>query len=192
MNQLQKTATLGLLMALTGIVHPAHATGDTAGLPCTNPSPETIQTRNSDAVDDLLACVNGTWYSMIYNKDVPQGAVEAFNLTSCPIGWAEAPALAGRTIIGVGAGSGLTPRSLYDSGGEELHTMTQNELVPHIITIPFGASDKGGRGNGYAYSDGAGGSTILAIYNKTSYPIGGGQPFNVMMPYYALLYCMKQ
>lgn len=192
MSNLQKTAGLSLLMLLTTSALPVHATGQTAGLPCSNQSPNDIQTTASDAMDDLLACVGGAWHSMIYNKDIPSGAVEAFNLTNCPAGWNETPALAGRTIIGVGAGNGLTSRSLYDSGGEELHTMTVNELVPHIITMPFGASDKGGRGNGYAFSDNAGGSTILAIYNKTSYPVGGGQPFNVMMPYYALLYCMKQ
>lgn len=193
MNKLLCKTILIVIFVTSSQLAPCYAASQTAGLPCSNPSATTIAFGiGSDAMDDLLACVSGTWHSMIYGSSVPSGGIGAFNLTSCPLGWVNVPALAGRTIIGVGSGTGLTSRSLYDFGGEELHTMTIGELVPHIITIPFGASDKGGGGNGYAYSDNAGGSTIVAIYNKTSDPIGGGDPFNVMMPYYALLYCMKQ
>jgi len=186
-----RLAMLGLLLCFIHISL-SYASDQTAGRPCTNPSSGAITTTASDAKDDLLACVGGLWHSMIYGSSVPSGGVEAFNLTSCPSGWAEIPALAGRTIIGVGSGGGLTSRALYDNGGEEVHTMTIHELVPHNISFTFGASQKGGKGNGYAYSDTAGGSTVVAAYNKTSNTIGNGAPFNVMMPYYALLYCMKQ
>lgn len=182
---------LGVLAGIIGTAPHAYATGQTAGLPCSNTAGQ-IQTIPSDAVDDLLACVSGTWHSMLYDKTVPQGAIEAFNLTACPSGWVDVPALAGRTIIGAGQGNGLSFRAFGSYGGEEQHTMTINELVPHSISFSFGASDKGGSGNGYAYSDNAGGSTVKATYGKTSNSVGGGQPFNVMMPYYALLYCMKQ
>jgi len=41
------------------------------------------------------------------------------------------PDLRGRTIVGVGAGSGLTPRSIGDVFGEENHTLTIGELAAH-------------------------------------------------------------
>jgi hypothetical protein len=191
MNNVLRTATVLGFFAIIGLAQPSWATGQTAGLPCTN-SPNSITTTASDAGDDLLACIGGTWHSMIFGSGVPSGAVEAFNLASCPSGWVDVPALAGRTIIGAGSGAGLTPRPLGNYGGEEQHKMLLSELVPHTVTITFGGSDKGGRGNGYAYSDNAGGSTVLAIYNKTSNSVGGGSPFNVMMPFYTLHYCMKQ
>jgi microcystin-dependent protein len=123
---------------------------------------------------------------------MPSGAVVAFDLPACPTGWADMPALAGRTVVGVGAGQGLNLRNLGDSGGEEQHTMTIGELAQHQHGLTVGASDKGGRGNGYAYSDNAGGSTVLQSYTLSTGSAGGGAPFNVMMPWYALRYCVKQ
>jgi hypothetical protein len=188
---IRKTLTaISLIAAIAGHTDPAHATGKAAGLPCSNGANNIQFGIGSDALDDLLACVGGTWHSMIYGG--PSGAIQAFNLTSCPPGWVEATALAGRTIIGAGSGAGLTPRAAGATGGEETHSLQVAELPPFQVTFTFGASDKGGHGNGYAYSDNAGGSTVLAVYNKTSNTIGSGQPFNEMMPYYALLYCMKQ
>lgn len=191
MNRHLTVSCLGVVILLA-LTSSASATGKTAGLPCTNSSPDNIQTVASDAADDLLACVSGSWHSMISGGSSPSGAVSAFNTATCPPDWSEVQALAGRTIIGAGNGGGLTPHSPGDYGGEERHTMSWAELVPHNVTFTFGASDKGGSGNGFAYSDNAGGSTVRAVYTKSSNTIGGGQPFNVMMPYYALLYCMKQ
>ncbi len=191
-NILKQSALFGLLLGLS-LAHPSQALSEekqTAGYACSG-TPNTITTTASEAGDDLLACVGGTWRSMIFGSGVPSGAIMAFNLKACPSGWSEVPALAGRTIIGAGTGPGLTPRELYAYGGEEKHTMLLSELVPHTVSMSFGASDKGGKGNGYAYSDRAGGSTVLATYAKTSNSVGGGEAFNVMMPYYALLYCQK-
>ena len=191
MKKSERTITLSILFLLMDISS-SHAAGHAAGLSCSNPAGTIEFGIGSEAMDDLLACVGGTWHSMIYGGAAPAGAIEAFNLSLCPAGWTAVPALAGRTIIGAGQGNGLSFRSPQDYGGEERHVMTVGELVPHNVTFTFGASDKGGRGNGYAYSDNAGGSSVRAVYDKTSGTVGGGQPFNVMMPYYALLYCMKQ
>lgn len=191
MNKHRIIALVGLALAFSNTASPAFAEGQAAGLPCANES-FGIKTMASDNADDLLACVNGTWHSMIFHGGVPQGTIAPFYRKTCPEGWVEVTALAGRTIIGAGAGEDLTPRAVGDEGGEEKHQMTVAELVPHTVTMTFGASDKGGKGNGYAYSDNAGGATILAYSTKTSNSIGQGKPFNVMMPYYALLYCMKQ
>ena len=162
-----------------------------AGEVC-SPTSSSIEVRANKEATDLIACAGGVWHSLIYpTASAPTGAIIAFNASSCPSGWSYVSALAGRTIIGSGQGNGLTNRNLYDWGGEESHSMSVNELVPHQVTMNFGASQKGGSGNGYAYSDNAGGSSVRATYVKTSNTVGNGQPFNVMMPYFTLLYCQK-
>lgn len=45
------------------------------------------------------------------------------------------PDLRGRTIIGVGDGSGLTTRNANDSGGEENHQLTESELANHAHSL---------------------------------------------------------
>jgi microcystin-dependent protein len=45
------------------------------------------------------------------------------------------PDYRGRTIIGAGAGPGLTPRGLGQGGGVESHALTVNELAVHNHTI---------------------------------------------------------
>ncbi len=44
------------------------------------------------------------------------------------------PDLAGRVPLGDGTGSGLTPRALGDSFGEETHVLTTSELASHTHT----------------------------------------------------------
>jgi len=41
------------------------------------------------------------------------------------------PFLPGRTLIGAGTGSGLSPRTLADIGGEETHQLTVGEMPSH-------------------------------------------------------------
>lgn len=44
------------------------------------------------------------------------------------------PDLRGRTVIGVGQGTGLTNRAIGDNGGEETHVLTEAELATHTHT----------------------------------------------------------
>jgi microcystin-dependent protein len=44
------------------------------------------------------------------------------------------PDLAGRTVVGVGSGTGLTPRALGDSFGEETHVLITAEQASHSHT----------------------------------------------------------
>lgn len=45
------------------------------------------------------------------------------------------PDLRGRTVVNAGTGSGLSPRSVGDSFGEETHQLTVGELASHVHSI---------------------------------------------------------
>jgi len=45
------------------------------------------------------------------------------------------PDLRGRMIVGVGSGSGLTPRAMGDTGGQETHALSVAELAAHNHTV---------------------------------------------------------
>lgn len=70
---------------------------------------------------------------------MPTGAVMAFNLASCPSGWTEYTAGAGRSIIGVGAGAGLTARTLGETGGAETVGLSISNLPSHSHSAAFSA-----------------------------------------------------
>lgn len=114
---------------------------------------------------------------------VPSGAVMAFDLAACPAGWTAFLPAAGRNVVGVGAGAGLTPRTLGQTGGEESHAMSVSEMPSHAHGIQFNRHFAADGGNG---DFGPGGG---ASYGTDA--TGGSQPFNVMDPYVALLYCKK-
>lgn len=91
------------------------------------------------------------------------------------------PDLRGRTIVGAGAGDGLTVRALGDFFGAETHQLTVNEMPSHAhsvgqggagagtITVPIGPS----RVNNAPYQSGFS---------------GGNQAHNNMQPSYVLNY----
>lgn len=108
----------------------------------------------------------------------PSGAVMAFDLDACPSGWIAYTAAAGRNIIGTGTGYAL--RSV---GGESTHRMTQAELVSHSHGYRVGTRNVGSNGKTVLDDD----SGSYRVTDAT----GGSQPFNVMDPYVALLYCKK-
>ncbi|ADO67181.1 hypothetical protein crov148 [Cafeteria roenbergensis virus] len=64
-------------------------------------------------------------FSIIANTYGPGNGETTFSL----------PDLRGRTLIGVGTGSGLTPRNLADIGGTETHTLTLNEIPQHSHNV---------------------------------------------------------
>lgn len=92
------------------------------------------------------------------------------------------PNPAGRVAGAIGTGSGLTPRSLADTVGEETHTLTINEMPAHT----HGSVDVTGNTNG----DGFTGNTNLDVTqtsvvtgvsaNTTSFTIAGGPGNNVV------------
>ena len=129
-------------------------------------------------------------------ETVPAGTVVAFDLSACPTGWSEFTAGRGRAIIGTNptAGGGISVRTLGQTGGEETHTLTINEIPAHdhpaatgsqFVQVIFSG------GGGSIYSLGANlGSWSLPV-SPTTGSTGGGQAHNNMPPFIALLYCQK-
>jgi microcystin-dependent protein len=97
------------------------------------------------------------------------------------------PDLRGRTTVGAGQGSGLTNRVLGASGGEEKHTLSIAEMPSH--THRETGTNRLDVANG-------GGIHVQDVDNQTFAIIttgatGGGQPHNVMPPFFALSYIIK-
>jgi hypothetical protein len=133
---------------------------------------------------------------------VPSGAVMAFDLDACPLGWVEMKAARGRTIVGVGDGH---PRG--QTGGGESVTLSEAQLPSHrhpvndpghvhpaaAATFIQGGSPGEGPanisqgGNSYVFTRNTGSAgTGISVGNT-----GGGQPVPVMPPFLALIYCRK-
>ncbi|MEW8385337.1 MAG: hypothetical protein AB2704_26050 [Candidatus Thiodiazotropha taylori] len=120
---------------------------------------------------------------------IPVGSVLALNSNKCPEGWSSYPKLSGRTIIGVGSGTGLTPRQLGDSGGEEKVALVKEELPSHTHLV-----------EGVAIYDAKPTPNTTRVFSphprpqfeESSIAAGDGIAHNNMQPYVALLYCKKE
>jgi microcystin-dependent protein len=111
------------------------------------------------------------------------------------------PNLNGRVPIGPGTSTSGTSFTLGQTGGEETHTLTVNELPAHAHGFSLGASTTiatdaqpsaarvlstsalGDR----QFTSLAPNTTLAA---GTSAAAGGGQPHNNMQPYLAITYCI--
>lgn len=118
---------------------------------------------------------------------VPKGAVLAFNLATCPIGWEEIDDVKGRTIVGAGLGSGLTRRGLGAMGGSETIQLSINELPQH--NHPEAIHSCSGHGGKWGYYRAHIYENCAEVSTKE---IGESEPFSMMQPYIALLYCQKK
>ena len=107
------------------------------------------------------------------------------------------PNLSGRVPVGVGTATGAagaTAHTLAQSAGEELHTMTTNEMANHshagsYVKLFTDTWFQSGGANTAIDNDGTGGST--QNYTLTMTPNGSNTPFNVMQPYLTLYYIIK-
>jgi microcystin-dependent protein len=109
------------------------------------------------------------------------------------------PNLQGRSALSFGQGSGLSHRSLGQSGGEAAVTLIDGQIPSH--THPVAASTNlgdqsspantvwatgaGGRGQNF-YASGA----DAAMSSQAIGQAGGSQPHNNMPPYLALDFCI--
>ena len=98
---------------------------------------------------------------------------------------------AGRVLVSAGTATTGTVYNAGDKGGEESHTQTPDELVPHGHTIHFYNDDWNSQdGNNGAYNQPGivHDSVDRSAEHTNRWPdlvesTGGGNPFNVMQPY---------
>lgn len=126
------------------------------------------------------------WLSGLFAPSLPSGAVVAFD-SECSDGWQEYRLGAGKFLLGAGKG-----KKLHDVGGEENHTLTEEEMPNH--------NHKNGPGQYLVRV--TGGDTVLSNTDNSPGEInirhgnvireaGGGKPHNNMPPYIALHFCKK-
>lgn len=111
----------------------------------------------------------------------------------CPEGWRDWSKGAGRVIVGVGNGANLTPRTLGDSGGEESHELTVDELPKHShgIYIKLEADNASGGNNYHRFVGTGNNSQALRDHTNATDNVGEGAGHNNMPPFVALHFCKK-
>jgi microcystin-dependent protein len=108
------------------------------------------------------------------------------------------PDMRGRVGVGQGSGTGLTPRTLADISGAEMHTLTVAQMPNHSHS----SNAIGGDGQtGLAHFTGS--NTVTTLDNASAEisnistaalvidSVGGGLPHNNMQPYVVLRYLIK-
>ena len=124
---------------------------------------------------------------------VPSSAVVAFNAAACPDGWKESEFTKGRFVVGVGKAkdSNLTSRHLLESGGEEQHKLTIDEMPKHKHIWKGVSVDKQDE-YGFERSEHNVYLSSKDEIDSISQAEGKDKPHNNMPPYVALLYCEKE
>ena len=133
----------------------------------------------------LIALVPSA-FRWIVSPAVPHGAVMAFDLEQCPIGWSHFRAAGGRVVIGAGAHP-TPPETTYALGaigGEEKHTLTLKEIPPHSHTYHWekDSPHECGLEGCHGHHEGMDSQTSTE---------GGGKPHENRPPFIALMYCKK-
>lgn len=128
---------------------------------------------------------------------LPKGSILIWNNLTAPSGWNicdgtnGTPDLRGRMLLGMGQGNGLTARQLGQTGGEETHALSTDEVPQHSHTSAiYGFSDylKSAMLDGADCANPITGP--LGGYKATN-PAGSGTPHNNMPPFVSLNYIMK-
>ena len=146
---------------------------------------------SNDYTDEDKAKVD----SLSAKSGFPSGGIIIWSGASdaVPSGWAlcdganGTPDLRGRFVVGAGG-----TYAVGASGGEAVHTLTENEMPRHRHDLP------GEIGYNWLYDDSSQGQRLWIASDdphdvpdpETDYT-GGGQPHNNLPPYYALCYIMK-
>jgi microcystin-dependent protein len=105
------------------------------------------------------------------------------------------PDLRGRSVISVGQGNGLAPRTQGELGGVEQVTLTAQQVAPHThgVTASSQGGSKSPAGSVPAYNADAapyGAGTDLTMSPSMIKPNAGGQPHDNMPPYLVMNYCI--
>jgi microcystin-dependent protein len=94
------------------------------------------------------------------------------------------PDYRGRTIVGAGAGPGLTNRALGTSGGAEKHALTEDELASHRHQQTAVTNTLAAGGSALAAMS-FGGNPITSYAEQVTSYTGNGTPHNNMQPWTA-------
>ncbi len=142
----------------------------------------------------LLTSADGTQNLGGNFNIIPRGTIVSWTGSTAPAGWvlcdgangSGTPDLRGRFILGFGQGAGLSNRPMGQAGGEEAHTLNENEIPAHTHTFASACSGGNCQRNGGGYVTGYNYNNSNAVTFA-----GGSQPHNNMPPYYVLAYIMK-
>lgn len=91
------------------------------------------------------------------------------------------PDLRGRTVIGAGAGAGLTTRAAGDTGGEETHILLISELAIHVHSVAD-------HGVSLAVAPGELPVSTPSLFPTTTGSTGSDDPHENMQPFFTLQY----
>lgn len=139
------------------------------------------------AKSTLVTSVNGNTGDVSV-EGTPSGVISMWSgaISDIPSGWTlcdgtdGTPNLQDRFIVGAGSQYGVS-----DTGGEDEHTLTVDEMPSHSHTYA-GKTSGGGAGDAPEYLR----DDLQAQTEKTS-TTGGDQPHENRPPYHALAYIMK-
>jgi microcystin-dependent protein len=174
---------------------------------------------------NLTVATNGT---IAGYGTIPLGGIIMWSGVAVPDGWAlcdgatvngiVTPDLRGRFVLGSGAGGGLTPRTIGQSGGDESITLTMAQMPAHthtnsptggehthtfkarhswqtdgmtFIKLAWNGGDPNADSMDYTIPSRKDGTTHGAHVHPNPQNAGGGQPHNNMPPYYVLAYIMR-
>jgi microcystin-dependent protein len=185
----------------------------------------TAQVTSTLTVNTVVATNTITAKEFAGHGVIPVGGIIMWSGSTAPTGWAlcdgstvngrKTPDLRGRFVLSSGSASGLTARTINQTGGEEQHTLTVSEMPAHTHTATGTSGSAGGHTHGYYSGHGStagirggdfnsGEIGYRSHYNTTSsdgahtHPItvtvsnsGGGAAHNNMPPYYVLAFIMR-
>lgn len=101
------------------------------------------------------------------------------------------PDLRGRTVVGVGTGSGLSPRNIAGSGGTETHTLSTGEIPSHSHTPGLGTRFLVRNDGASSYAVSTAGANIDTENCSATSNTGGGGSHNNMQPFANLYHIIK-
>lgn len=140
----------------------------------------TIQNSDVDGeiFDDYVVYNAGAFLT----PDIPTGAIMAFDLDDCPVGWSQYGDAAGRTIVGItpAAGIPVVGGAAANAGEISFPAGTGDAQATTTASVTYSRGDFGGsieRSDSDPLFNGADGETLAFFENRD--------------PYIALMYCRK-
>ena len=143
-------------------------------------------------------------------KEALKGAVVAFDRKKaqpCPDGWQPFEQAGGRFVVGAGfnknASKSASPLFHYPSiqddatngaGGEERVTLSEAQIPAHQHSVYHHAGYHASQGTpppSGAVQGALAGDTYTYVWPGVTSKTGGGKPFEVLPPFVALYYCIK-